>query len=730
MLKEIMSKWPSFLLAGLCYFILWEWLVLLQKLDTIRNLTVFLLYIVCTFVLNILPLRFKWKIAIQFSLICLILAYMYDPLEFLLKAGGLSLFMEDFMRGGEAIWNQQWEEVPNHFATLLFLFLLWTISYLIHYWIMQKKSIFLFFLLSIIFIAVVDTFTPIDGDEAIVRMMVVGLFLMGCLRFYRLRGDEKSSLRCNVLFKWVLPIVGMLALGVTLGYLMPKLPAQWRDPVPYIISYSNKFQEGNQTVKTVGYGEDDSQLGGDFLPDNTVVFTATTKRQHYWLVETKGYYTGKGWEFAEEEIRRDPLNQGEKIPYSIVDTNKTIQYTDRIEVETAYSHVLLPTPMVDGSIHTAETDSFLYNPNARKVTSIDDDGKDLNVKDYEVTYSMPVYDLTRLRTITEDEMVIPDRSSLQLPPAFPERIKTLAEEITKDADNLYDKVKAVEDYFNRSEFVYDHEDIPYPEEDEDFVDHFLFETLRGYCDHFSTSMVVMLRSIGIPAKWAKGYTNGDFVKYVDGYTEYQVTNNNAHSWVEVYFPDIGWVPFEPTKGYSNNVQFQESSNTTVNGESPSEPTREEPDVEESKNVESQEENNKGTSFSVSLTNVIQKVKENSLQIVVLILSVVGVVVSVYITRVKWLPYMWFIYFRFFPSEQTFEKAYMVLLKQLERKGLKREESQTLREYAQYVDEYFSIQDMSKLTLYYEETLYRKDKKKVEWASVKLLWKNVMKITIT
>ena len=70
-------------------------------------------------------------------------------------------------------------------------------------------------------------------------------------------------------------------------------------------------------------------------------------------------------------------------------------------------------------------------------------------------------------------------------------------------------------------------------------------------------MVVLLRAAGIPARWAKGYTEGERTIY-QGESVYKVTNNNAHSWVEVYFSGIGWVPFEPTKGFSGNADFFDS----------------------------------------------------------------------------------------------------------------------------------------------------------------------------
>jgi hypothetical protein len=96
------------------------------------------------------------------------------------------------------------------------------------------------------------------------------------------------------------------------------------------------------------------------------------------------------------------------------------------------------------------------------------------------------------------------------------------------------------------------------------VDHFLFESYRGYCDHFSTSMTVMLRTLDIPARWVKGFAPGQQVGTDDqGNQIIEVRNNDAHSWVEVYFPNIGWVPFEATSSFSSplrmNYDLQEES---------------------------------------------------------------------------------------------------------------------------------------------------------------------------
>jgi Transglutaminase-like superfamily. len=136
-------------------------------------------------------------------------------------------------------------------------------------------------------------------------------------------------------------------------------------------------------------------------------------------------------------------------------------------------------------------------------------------------------------------------------------VTDLAAEITAPYDNWYDKAKAIEEYLKGPEFTYDTADVPFPDVDEDYVDQFLFESKTGYCDNFSTAMVVLLRSVGIPARWVKGYSSGELVDTEEGgIGVYELKNSHAHSWPEVYFPEVGWVPFEPTKGFTNPAKFR------------------------------------------------------------------------------------------------------------------------------------------------------------------------------
>jgi len=129
---------------------------------------------------------------------------------------------------------------------------------------------------------------------------------------------------------------------------------------------------------------------------------------------------------------------------------------------------------------------------------------------------------------------------LLLPDELPERVRTLAADLTADAPSAYDQALALESYLRSYPYTLD---LPDPPESGDMVDYFLFDLQRGYCDYYATSMVIMARSVGLPARLAVGYATGSYDAETDAY---HVTLAEAHSWPEIYFSGFGWIPFEPT----------------------------------------------------------------------------------------------------------------------------------------------------------------------------------------
>jgi protein-glutamine gamma-glutamyltransferase len=130
---------------------------------------------------------------------------------------------------------------------------------------------------------------------------------------------------------------------------------------------------------------------------------------------------------------------------------------------------------------------------------------------------------------------------LQLPSDLPERVGALAQQITRGATNTYDRVKAIERYL-ADRYRY-RTDSPVPPEGRDAVDHFLFDTDVGFCEQFASATAVMLRTLGVPARVVVGYTPGSRSAFTG---LYDVRASDAHAWVEVWFPNLGWYEFDPT----------------------------------------------------------------------------------------------------------------------------------------------------------------------------------------
>jgi transglutaminase-like putative cysteine protease len=131
------------------------------------------------------------------------------------------------------------------------------------------------------------------------------------------------------------------------------------------------------------------------------------------------------------------------------------------------------------------------------------------------------------------------------------RILQKAEQIVQSAgaSNPYDQAKAIESWFlAKGNFTYTLKPPPAPQGVRP-LDYFLFQSHRGYCQDFATAMAVMLRELGIPSRLMSGFGLG---AYDDRTHRYLVSTTDAHTWVEVYFPGYGWIPFEPTP---DNLNF-------------------------------------------------------------------------------------------------------------------------------------------------------------------------------
>ncbi len=204
---------------------------------------------------------------------------------------------------------------------------------------------------------------------------------------------------------------------------------------------------------------------------------------------------------------------------------------------------------------------------------------------------------------------------LQLPDNFPQSITDLARQVTAGDSNPYDQVNAITNYL-RNNIEYNREVSP-DMQGQNLMEWFLFTSKEGFCNYYATAEVLMLRSIGIPARLAVGFAEGE----KENPDRRIVRQRDAHAWPEVYFPGIGWVEFEPTTSLSAIVRPSGIEATPLAGEGLARPTpvgENEADTPEG-----------GVTFPLDETGSGSGVKQNSMQRIILFLvilfSAIGVI---------------------------------------------------------------------------------------------------------
>ncbi|WP_461611975.1 transglutaminase TgpA family protein [Cytobacillus kochii] len=729
----MMKRFSTLVLYLFGFLLIWEWIRPLEQLTDTGNVWVFLLFLCIALAMDFLKWHWVIRFVINGAIIFFSLMYIYFLDQYGL-IGSFPMMIQELFDNFLTMLQAQWTAITDMFRTLLFFILLWLMSYLIQYWLIQRRQIFIFFFMTLVYITVLDTFTPYNAEMAIIRTVICGFLMMGILAFYRQLEKEDIETKPSKLSKWMIPLSGLVLISSLIAFAAPKADPIWPDPVPYITSFNEDSRnEEAGGVRKIGYGEDDSLLGGSFVPDDTLVFVAKTEDPHYWKVETKDVYTGKGWELSEEDRGSEFFASGEEVPLESFSENENVVVEERVsnvQMNRARPQIVYPL-----GIKSFQSENIPFELNEALEKFSIRYAEDSLMPTYDVIFNEPTYSVNALTAVNNDNHGLDSafyERYTQLPEDLPDRVRELAEEIVAGHDNWFNQIREIEGYFARSGFVYSQRDVAVPGPDEDYVDQFLFDTKLGYCDNFSTAMIVLARSAGIPTRWVKGFTEGERTNANGLHVgTYDITNNNAHSWVEAYFPGVGWIPFEPTTGFSNPVEyeFDLDEETTPNNDE----EMETPEREESPDEAETTEQTETASSTFSLTKLWDSVKEAVQQhwkkiiLIIIVLAFIGYLT--YIKRGKWLPYFYIWTYKHRNNDWDFEKAYLVLLHEFSRFGVKRKQGQTLHSFAKEVDRLLGHQQMSQLTASYEAYLYSGKQEKGIWKRNKELWENLIKATI-
>jgi len=321
-----------------------------------------------------------------------------------------------------------------------------------------------------------------------------------------------------------------------------------RPSLPRDYLLSGGFAHSQKIVMTIRTGE--------LPPIADTTFTANAPR-YYWRSVIYDQYMGTGWVTGAAPPQKlsanTPLIPGLLNGYKLVHLDVHLAEP---EGKLFWSGTLFSAdvPLTVNWRIRPQSDLF-----ADQATLLQADmfAATTNANAYTAESYVPNVTLTELRAAKEAYPEDIVDHYLPLPSSVPERVLTLAQEITKGKTNSYEKAKAIETYL-RANYPYDL-NVPAPPPNRDVADYFLFDLKKGYCDYYATTMVVLARAVGVPARFVSGYSPGS---YDAPNAEYVVRELNAHSWVEVYFTDIGWVEFEPTGSIPEIVRKEKEETTS------------------------------------------------------------------------------------------------------------------------------------------------------------------------
>ncbi|MGH1048503.1 MULTISPECIES: transglutaminase TgpA family protein [Bacillus] len=719
-------KWDMsrFFMHVCAFLLLLEWLRPLIGITNVGRLDIFVIFIGICFTLSFFQTR--WQIPIKIVTILFIIHFLYYKNAFI-NPSWLTKFSADISRNSSLFFQGNLLDISPVFPTLLFFLSFWFLSAFISFWMIHKKRGLLFLILTIIYITIFHNLHLYNANYAIIRTVVIGFFMLSLLRIERIREMEHLQNFAREISKLLRPLTIFIVLSATIAYFAPKFGPQWPNPMDFL-KFNTSEASKEQEVSKIGYGLDDSQLGGPFKPDNTIIFTAQTQNKQYWRVETKDFYTGKGWDVSENRKKVSFKNKNDVVSWYEPNTKTEITEAT-ITMQKSYPHLTYPAGLV--SVEASSDVSYSVDPFSEKIYTMHGDSS-TTLNSYKVTYEVPEFSIENLKSVKTNEGHETSPYFMtkytQLPESLPQRVKDLAVNLTNDKDNRYDKVLAIENYFTDNSFVYETMNVLYPAKNQDYVDQFLFDTKSGYCNNFSTSMIVLLRSARIPARWVKGFTEGTLentLASTESENVYTIANNNAHSWVEVYFPGYGWIPFEPTKGFTNPYNF--TNNTPAS-------TSQNNEVNNSNNEPIHQRNNEA-----KLKSLIENTEEASTKKITnskndfswwyVFLSTIPISIIGYIlftTKMKWITFFIILFYKYRKDDAVYQKAYGTLLNQFARIGIPRGESQTFREYALHIDTLYNSADMQQLTFSYENAMYQKEQAAAEWKTSVHLWEVLMK----
>jgi len=476
----------------------------------------------------------------------------------------------------------------------------------------------------------------------------------------------------SIVLMLMLPLnIKPLKIDILNDFMVRNFPfiTQWKNASEENYGYSYSFSLAGNVYK-------DKKLGGpvNFNGSSMLTVKGSLRNNLYLRGSVYDKYSGFNW----SRSRRKSFIFDEK---KVLDMLANIEFMDlNIEIK--------PERLISSTLFSAlypvnvklDNEKIFINDDLEMYTSkiIDKNSS------YNINIKLPMISEDMLREAMADADKEISNTYLKLPNNIPDRLSKLVEHITYGKNNSYDMVKAIEAYL-RSNYQYtlEPENVP---AGRDFVDYFLFEGKEGYCTYFASSMVVMLRLAGIPARYVEGFLVEPKGDVENG--KYDIIDRNAHAWVEAYFGEYGWITFEPTPAYKEIEPWKKE-----NEEEPQEASNDEEDelVSFSENIidtTRRKDLMEDEIYTVvDITNGDRKIGINTKHIVYFIIFVILLRILYGLIKINMLKFIKI------KDSNKYAKFYIDHIIWLAHKaGRKKKDSETLRQFMSNMNEYFLIEE--------------------------------------
>lgn len=465
-----------------------------------------------------------------------------EPSEATSKFSHLLNIFQSWIRGSEGLLPGDDKIIFVVFITLV----TWLIGYLSTWFLLRRHNAWVAVVLGAVMLLFNLSNLPDSYYIYFILYFFAAMLLLAVTRMIPRTPTEKRTpgYSINSLSYLGISLLCITAIAASFSWITPQARAtSLQNWISTSMPWQNDLMESKinifnaipskQALNTASIMKD-LTFGQNWNQGDEVKYVIISERPSYWRMNVYDTYTIKGWtnSSTRNSLLEANTNWSENNTYS---NQEMMQYavingirTNVLFISGDFASSDIPVEVIIGTAGEvmAVTTLRIYDPGER----------------YMVNSYVSTANETDLSAASQDYPFSVRMVYLQLPNNLSSDIRLLSENITSNATTAYAKVRAVLGFL--SQYTYKM-DVQTPPEGVDNIEYFLFTKQEGYCLHFASAAVVMLRSIGIPARLAVGYLPGDPGKMPG---QYIVLDKYYHAWPQVYFPEYGWLDIEATPG--------------------------------------------------------------------------------------------------------------------------------------------------------------------------------------